>query len=171
VQRQVGSFLTGAAELSITLGAASAPQLKVRPSPVCINKTHQRPVSNIARMKFDGPGNTLLRSVGKPPFVYGTAWKKDSTTTHVIDALKAGFTAVDTAAQPRHYREDLVGKALRFAYKSGICKREDVFVSASVASPSTDTTLADLFRGANKVYANPRSRPYQHALRPYTAAS
>jgi len=89
-------------------------------------------------MKFDGPGNTLLRSVGKPPFVYGTAWKKDSTTTHVIDALKAGFTAVDTAAQPRHYREDLVGEALRSAYKSGICRRENLFVSASVGAQDLD---------------------------------
>jgi diketogulonate reductase-like aldo/keto reductase len=80
-------------------------------------------------MKFDGPGNILLRNVGKPPFIYGTAWKKESTTSLVVAALAAGFTAVDTAAQPRHYREDLVGNALRSAYKFGITTRENLFVS------------------------------------------
>jgi diketogulonate reductase-like aldo/keto reductase len=84
-------------------------------------------------MKFDGPGSTLLRSVGKPPFIYGTAWKKESTPSLVVAALTAGFTAVDTAAQPRHYREDLVGEALRSAYKSGICTRENLFVRALLA--------------------------------------
>jgi diketogulonate reductase-like aldo/keto reductase len=80
-------------------------------------------------MKLDGPSNILLRGVGKPPFIYGTAWKKETTTPLVVAALKAGFNAVDTAAQPRHYLEDLVGEALRSAYKSGIATRENVFVS------------------------------------------
>jgi diketogulonate reductase-like aldo/keto reductase len=93
---------------------------------------YQDPIFN-ATMKFDGTGNVLIRSVGKPPFIYGTAWKKDSTTSLVVSALAAGFTAVDTAAQPRHYREDLVGTGLRSAYKSGICKRENLFVSASIS--------------------------------------
>ncbi len=79
-------------------------------------------------MKFDGAANQLFRTVGKPPFVYGTAWKKEATATLVGHALAAGFRAVDTAAQPKHYREDLVGEALRRAYKAGLVSREDVFV-------------------------------------------
>jgi diketogulonate reductase-like aldo/keto reductase len=80
-------------------------------------------------MKFDSPTNALIRSVGKPPFIYGTAWKKDATTSLVRQALEAGYTAIDTANQPRHYREDLVGEALRGAFAAGSAKREDIFVS------------------------------------------
>ena len=79
-------------------------------------------------MRFETPVNTLIKAVGKPPFIYGTAWKKDDTTRLVKEALAAGFTAIDTAAQPRHYREDLVGKALRETYAEGRLKREDLYV-------------------------------------------
>lgn len=41
--------------------------------------------------------------------IYGTAWKKEKTAELVKQALKSGFRALDTAAQPKHYREDLVG--------------------------------------------------------------
>lgn len=47
-----------------------------------------------------------------PSFIYGTAWKKDVTTALVRTAISAGFTAVDTANQPKHYSEPLVGEAL-----------------------------------------------------------
>jgi diketogulonate reductase-like aldo/keto reductase len=64
-----------------------------------------------------------------PGFIYGTAWKKDETKRLVKEALVAGFRRVDTAAQPRHYQEHLVGEALREAYTEGIVKREDLYVS------------------------------------------
>lgn len=47
-----------------------------------------------------------------PSFIYGTAWKKDATTALVRTAVSAGFTAIDTANQPKHYSEPLVGEAL-----------------------------------------------------------
>jgi diketogulonate reductase-like aldo/keto reductase len=59
--------------------------------------------------------------------IYGTAWKKDETTALVTEALKSGFKAIDTACQPKHYREDLVGLALQKAFADGM-KREDVFI-------------------------------------------
>ena len=62
-----------------------------------------------------------------PNMIYGTAWKKENTTTLVYEALMEGFRAIDTACQPKHYREDLVGLALLKAYESGI-KREDLFL-------------------------------------------
>jgi diketogulonate reductase-like aldo/keto reductase len=65
----------------------------------------------------------------QPAFIYGTAWKKDQTKRLVKEALVAGFRRVDTAAQPRHYQEHLVGEALREAYLEGIVKREDLYVS------------------------------------------
>jgi diketogulonate reductase-like aldo/keto reductase len=80
-------------------------------------------------MKFDSTANKLFRTVGKPPFIYGTAWKKEATAPLVKQAVEAGFRAIDTAAQPRHYREDFVGDGLREVYQNGTVTRQDLFVS------------------------------------------
>ena len=50
--------------------------------------------------------------VRMPPLIYGTAWKKENTATLVEQALRSGFRGIDTACQPRHYEEALVGEAL-----------------------------------------------------------
>jgi diketogulonate reductase-like aldo/keto reductase len=63
-----------------------------------------------------------------PRFVYGTAWKKDQTANLVYQALKAGFRGIDTAAQPRHYNEALVGEGIARAIQENIIKREDLYV-------------------------------------------
>lgn len=47
-----------------------------------------------------------------PPIIYGTAWKKQRTCDLVKQAYNAGFRGFDTACQPRHYAEALVGDAL-----------------------------------------------------------
>jgi diketogulonate reductase-like aldo/keto reductase len=47
-----------------------------------------------------------------PSFIYGTAWKKEATAALVKTALSAGFTAIDTANQPRHYNEPALGEAV-----------------------------------------------------------
>jgi len=60
--------------------------------------------------------------------VYGTAWKKDATTTLVQHALASGYRALDTAAQPRHYREDLVGEGVRAAIAQGLVTRNQIKV-------------------------------------------
>ena len=62
-----------------------------------------------------------------PNMIYGTAWKKENTTNLVFEALKQGFKGIDTACQPKHYREDLVGLGLLKAYEIGI-KRQDIFL-------------------------------------------
>ena len=62
-----------------------------------------------------------------PNMIYGTAWKKENTSDLVYEALLHGFKGVDTACQPKHYREDLVGLGLEKAYANGI-KREDIFL-------------------------------------------
>ena len=64
----------------------------------------------------------------KPAFIYGTAWKKDQTKRLVKEALAQGFRRVDTAAQPRHYQEPLVGDALRETFEEGLVKREEIYV-------------------------------------------
>jgi diketogulonate reductase-like aldo/keto reductase len=47
-----------------------------------------------------------------PPLLYGTAWKEDRTTELVRLALAAGFVAIDTANQRKHYVEAAVGEAI-----------------------------------------------------------
>lgn len=69
-----------------------------------------------------------LKAAVIPSLIYGTAWKKDQTRTLVKQALLTGFRGVDTAAQPKHYQEDLVGEGLRDAMKEGGLKREDLYV-------------------------------------------
>lgn len=44
--------------------------------------------------------------------IYGTAWKKERTEACVEAALQAGFRAIDTANQLKHYDELRVGRAL-----------------------------------------------------------
>src|SRR5262245_9752541 len=62
-----------------------------------------------------------------PTFVYGTAWKKEATADLVKKAVKAGFKAIDTANQPRHYNEALVGEALQDLAVEGI-PRDSLFL-------------------------------------------
>ncbi|KDQ55809.1 hypothetical protein JAAARDRAFT_71155 [Jaapia argillacea MUCL 33604] len=60
--------------------------------------------------------------------IYGTAWKKERTSGLVISAVLNGFKAIDTACQPKHYREDLVGEALQVLYDKHGFKREDILL-------------------------------------------
>ncbi|KAB7887065.1 aldo/keto reductase family protein [Poseidonibacter ostreae] len=62
-----------------------------------------------------------------PNMIYGTAWKKEETTRLVELAITSGFRAIDTACQPKHYREDLVGIALNNSFNKGI-KRDELFI-------------------------------------------
>jgi diketogulonate reductase-like aldo/keto reductase len=70
---------------------------------------------------------TAYNQVPIPSFMYGTAWKKDATAHLVTLAVEAGFRAIDTANQPIHYQEALVGEALQALAKQGIA-REAVFL-------------------------------------------
>lgn len=62
-----------------------------------------------------------------PNMIYGTAWKKQQTADFVYEALKTGFKGIDTACQPKHYQEDLVGDGLQKALADGL-KREDLYL-------------------------------------------
>jgi diketogulonate reductase-like aldo/keto reductase len=57
-----------------------------------------------------------------PSFIYGTAWKKEATAHLVKTAVRAGFRAIDTANQPKHYEEPLVGDALAELATEGISR-------------------------------------------------
>lgn len=62
-----------------------------------------------------------------PPIIYGTAWKKERTADLVEQAISKGFQGIDTACQPKHYNEQLVGEALVRLSQRGIA-RETLFV-------------------------------------------
>ena len=62
-----------------------------------------------------------------PAFIYGTAWKEEDTTDLVKTAVRAGFRAIDTANQPHHYSEALVGEALKALAAGGI-PRSSLFI-------------------------------------------
>lgn len=68
------------------------------------------------------------------PMLYGTAWKEEKTTELCSGAFKSGFHGVDTACQPKHYQEDLVGNALYQNFTSGQLKREEVWVQTKFTS-------------------------------------
>lgn len=85
--------------------------------------------------------------------IYGTAWKKEQTKALVLLALKNGFRAIDTACQPRHYREDLVGEAV--ADYLGSCSCEITRDQLYIQTKFTPTGGQD-----------PSSTPYDPKLTP-----
>jgi len=70
---------------------------------------------------------TTGAGVQMPRMIYGTAWKKERTADLVERAVKAGFRGIDTACQPKHYEESLVGAALQKLADQGI-PRGDLYV-------------------------------------------
>lgn len=56
-----------------------------------------------------------IRGIAVPSMFYGTAWKEEATAGCVTDALAAGFRAIDTANQRKHYHEAGVGAAIAAA--------------------------------------------------------
>ena len=61
-------------------------------------------------------------------FIYGTAWKEEETKRLTNMALQAGFRAVDTANQRKHYFEAGVGEAVAEAFDEGIVSRDKLFI-------------------------------------------
>ena len=67
---------------------------------------------------------TAYNHVSIPSFMYGTAWKKEATTQLVVQAVEAGFAAIDTANQLIHYDEARVGEALLALAKQGMTRKK-----------------------------------------------
>ncbi|KAF2849557.1 aldo-keto reductase-like protein [Plenodomus tracheiphilus IPT5] len=88
-------------------------------------------------MTSDGPVQHASRLFDEQPaFIYGTAWKKGHTKILVKEALAQGFRRIDTAAQPRHYQEALVGEALREAYAEGLVSRSEIYLQTKYTTPA-----------------------------------
>jgi diketogulonate reductase-like aldo/keto reductase len=63
-----------------------------------------------------------------PSFFYGTAWKEGRTRELTTLALSAGFVAIDTANQRRHYVEAAVGEAVADQSSLGVVARAGLFL-------------------------------------------
>jgi diketogulonate reductase-like aldo/keto reductase len=70
----------------------------------------------------------MTPAVALPSFMYGTAWKEQRTRELVTQALAAGFSAIDTANQRKHYFEVAVGEAVRDAIARGAVTRSALFL-------------------------------------------
>ena len=69
-----------------------------------------------------------VQGVRVPCLIYGTAWKEGRTAALTRQALDAGFRAIDTANQRRHYHEAAVGEAVQAAMREGRVTRDDLFI-------------------------------------------
>lgn len=75
-----------------------------------------------------GGSRRLVQGVPVPSFIYGTAWKEERTEALTRLALGAGFRAIDTANQRRHYVEANVGQAVAETLAQGGLGRADLFL-------------------------------------------
>lgn len=69
-----------------------------------------------------------------PPFIYKTIGKKENTAALVYKAIISGYKGVDTAALPKHYREDLAGAGVRRALSEGKISRHEMFIQSHFVS-------------------------------------
>lgn len=69
-----------------------------------------------------------IAGVEVPRFLYGTAWKEDSTQELTELALAQGFRGIDTANQRKHYDEAAVGRGLSAVIARDQIARDGVFV-------------------------------------------
>ena len=63
-----------------------------------------------------------------PAFLYGTAWKEETTRELTLLALENGFRGIDTANQRKHYFEAAVGEGIAEFLKENEISREDLFL-------------------------------------------
>jgi diketogulonate reductase-like aldo/keto reductase len=59
-----------------------------------------------------------------PRIIYGTAWKKTATAPLVRLAIQSGFRGIDTACQPKHYDEALVGAGVAASLHQGLARTD-----------------------------------------------
>jgi diketogulonate reductase-like aldo/keto reductase len=84
----------------------------------------------------------MSSTIAVPEFLYGTAWKEDSTAHLTELAIRTGFRGIDTANQRRHYFEAGVGEGLAAAYRAGLVTRDQVFLQTKFTyQPGQDHRL------------------------------
>ena len=74
-------------------------------------------LNNGVRMPMEGFGVFQVRD-------------KEGCKRSVLDAIRAGYRLIDTAAS--YTNEDAVGEAVREAISEGICTREELFITSKM---------------------------------------
>ncbi|RYP92386.1 hypothetical protein DL770_001486 [Monosporascus sp. CRB-9-2] len=111
-----------------------------------------------------------------PRLTYGAAWKHERTEELVNRALKAGFRAFDTAAQPCKYDEVGVGRAIWRAVGKASCRGKTlsggfpVLPSEDDRDEQTDPTGAGPQIDQNQVRSRRVPGPAPYAVRHHGAA-
>ena len=100
---------------------------------------------------------TTSAGVKMPWLIYGTAWKKERTADLVVKAIQAGFRGIDTACQPKHYDEPLVGSGLQRLKDSGV-EREALFPKGDYVSPRLGSLLQEQYLQPLFCQQGPRSQ-------------
>jgi len=98
------------------------------------------------------PPTVTLRNKVELPLLSEGVWQYNSSEAEasVLAALKAGFTAVDTALD--YWNQDGVGRAIRKAIESHTMRREDIFVETKV--PGCGNPLENTTRNPFDCYAS-----------------
>ena len=108
--RELGIILVGGAALFVALCFSMyATPLLPEPGATKPAQVRDRALSR------PSAGNVAHGTSGVPDLMYGTAWKKERTRELVSAAIRSGFRAIDTAAQPKHYNQRGVGDGIRDA--------------------------------------------------------
>lgn len=97
-----------------------------------------------ASFAFHGP---VVSAAEVPGMIYGTAWKKERTKELVRLAIDEGFRAFDTANQPKHYNESLLGEALKEVWSGGFqngLRREQFWIQTKFSPSGCEDQPAEL---------------------------
>lgn len=92
--------------------------------------------TDIMVVNLDVPSATETIARSLPHLIYGTAWKKDSTSILVEEAVLNGFRFIDTANQPKHYNEKGVGAGWTAAAKTLGLERKDFYLQTKFSKAS-----------------------------------
>eukprot|EP00419_Tripos_fusus_P000076 CAMPEP_0172684368 /NCGR_PEP_ID=MMETSP1074-20121228/19504_1 /TAXON_ID=2916 /ORGANISM="Ceratium fusus, Strain PA161109" /LENGTH=333 /DNA_ID=CAMNT_0013503369 /DNA_START=75 /DNA_END=1076 /DNA_ORIENTATION=- len=98
------------------------------------------------------PPTVTLRNKVELPLVSAGVWQYNSSVAEasILAAVKAGFTAVDTALD--YWNQDGVGRAIQKAIASQTMRREDIFVETKV--PGCGNPLENTTRNPFDCYAS-----------------
>jgi diketogulonate reductase-like aldo/keto reductase len=90
----------------------------------------------------------IIGQVKVPWFFYGTAWKEERTAALTRQALDAGFRAIDTANQRKHYFEAAAGEAVARFIGDGHATREELFLQTKFTAVDGQDHRLPYDRGA-----------------------
>mmetsp|Transcript_14881 Transcript_14881/g.22891 ORF Transcript_14881/g.22891 Transcript_14881/m.22891 type:complete len:368 (-) Transcript_14881:111-1214(-) len=105
---------------------------------IFIFKTRRIPPKSNAEVvvNLDVPTASETIETNLPYLIYGTAWKKESTSMLVEDAVLKGFRFIDTANQPKHYNEKGVGAGWTAAASKLGLERKDFYLQTKFSKVS-----------------------------------